>query len=97
MFKLPNFYLLCVVQLSEWKYRLILPVPLFLVDELLAIVPMLTWIARLTPSSAVLEKVDADKICRMVFVVWRKIRVAGSFTMVEVNDNDGTKVKIQLL
>jgi len=96
MFRLPNFYLLCVVQLPDWKHRLVLPLPLFLVDELLDLVPLLMRIARLTPASAVLERVDVDRISRMVTMSWNKIRRAGSFTIIEI-DNDGTKVKLQLL
>lgn len=97
MLKLPNFYMLCVVQLPEWKHRLVVPVPLFLVDELLAIVPLITRVARLTPAGAVLEKVNADKIGHMVNDVWHKIRAAGSFTVVEFNDKDGTRVKIRFI
>lgn len=97
MFKLPNFYMLCVVQMPDWKHRLVLPVPLFLVDELLALVPIATRIARLTPASVVLDKVDVDKINHMVVATWQKIRAAGSFTIAEINSDDGTRVKIQLI
>ncbi|MDP3486408.1 MAG: hypothetical protein Q8S19_00560 [Bacillota bacterium] len=80
--------MLCVIKHPEWKYRLIVTVPLFLVDEVLAVA---SWGIRMARFSRF------KKVCNSVEYAWRSVRNAGPFTLVEVNGGDGTQVEIRLI
>ena len=99
MIKRPNFYLLCVVKESSWKYPLVVPVPLFLMDELLDLTGYVLRFMRHKKMRIPTEfnGVKVDDVIKVLRGSWREIRRAGSFTLVEVNDADGTKVSVKLI
>ena len=100
MFRRPNFYLLCVVKLPEWKHRLIIPVPLFLVDEVMDLASWGIRLARFSRRSTLkvgIKMADIERICGSVESAWWAMRKAGSFTLAQVDSRDGTKVEIRLI
>jgi len=97
MFKLPSFYLLCIVKAPDLKHRIIVPIPLFLIDDLLSVVPLAIRIAKLTPASRVLKKVDVERIWHVIESSWKSLRHAGSFTMVDFSAKDGTRIYVRMV
>lgn len=97
VFKRPSFYMLCVIQIPEWKRRLIIPLPLFLVDEILALVPLALSVVRLTPAAKVVKKVDINKVYPVIAETWRTLRHSGPFTVVDLASGDGTRVLLKII
>lgn len=92
--------MLCVIKQPDWKHRLVVPVPLFLVDEVLAVASWGLRMARFSRLSIVkigTKNVNLAKACDSVEYAWRSMRKAGPFTLVEVNSGDGTQVEIRLI
>ncbi|MBT9156544.1 MAG: hypothetical protein DDT37_01530 [Firmicutes bacterium] len=94
MFRLPNFFLVVMVKPVAWRFPLILPVPLFLVDELLEIGETAYYFLgrKHVPRK---WRETASRGIEGMRRVWRSIRRAGTFTLVDV-EASGVRVWVRL-
>ena len=95
MFRLPNFFLVVLVRPSAWRFPLIIPVPLFLVDELLEIGETLYCLLgnRRVPLK---WRESTNKAMQGMRRIWRSTRRAGSFTLVDI-EAEGVRVWVRLV
>jgi len=102
--RLPNFFLLCIVRPAGWRLPLVLPLPIFLVDELLEAGEALLWLfslkflghrrlGRLLLSFQPFLRGGLPKVRE----AWRKVRRSGSYTIFETEQKSGLKVTIKFI
>lgn len=108
MAKRPNFFLLCEVKPAGWNHRLTVPVPLFIVDDLLDSWPLVRRVLhKCLPNDKIGQveqilqengvKLDMKALnVRDIKRFWRKFRNLGRFTLVDVESED-VLVKVKLL
>lgn len=98
----PSFFLICSVRVPDWRHRLVIPVPLLVLDDLLQ-TGLSIWklVSRFRPQlhdqlSQHLPEVRAA--LREVPQLMAELRHAGPFTLVEVNNPDeGVEVLVRLV
>lgn len=102
--KAQNYFLLVKVKPDDWKHKLVIPVPIFLVDEIIKAAP---WVIKLwkkyAPDSyeSTVEQcqelgIDMGAVQESLYELWRAIRRAGSFTIVDVKAED-TEVEVKFI
>lgn len=98
----PSFFLVCSVKLPERRRRLVIPVPLLVLDDLLQ-TGLFVWqlVCRFRPQlSAALDGhlPQVRAALQAVPQLMRTLRTAGPFTMVEVADpGEGVEVTVRLI
>lgn len=89
--------MLCVIKMPDWRHRLIIPFPIFLLDDVIALA---AWATRFIPAhvgSNLPFGTDIKKVLSKIPEVWDTFRHAGPFTVVEFVDGSGTKVSIRMI
>lgn len=88
MLRLPNFFLIVFVKPVDWRFPLVLAVPLFLVDELLEICETVFYLFR--------HRQGLGRYVRYARRVWHSTRRAGAFTLVHV-EAEGVRISVRLV
>lgn len=88
--------MLCIIKVPELRRRIILPIPLFLVDEILDIGSVVFSLINRKYLPRELNDKQIQGILNAVRAAWREIRRAGSFTLVDVNSG-GAQVSIKVV
>lgn len=88
--------MLCIIKVPEYRHRIIVPIPLFLVDEILDIGVTILGLINRKHLPRELHNGQVQGIFKAVCGAWREIRRAGSFTLVDVQSG-GTCVSIRLI
>jgi len=90
MLRLPNFFMLCIIRLPSWKLPLVLPLPIFLVDEILDALEQ--W-----GRFFLFRNKGLSRILGGLREAWRGVRMVGAYTLLEVRTKDGVHVAFKFL
>jgi len=90
MLRLPNFFMLCIVRLPSWRLPLVLPLPIFLIDDILDALEQ--W-----GRFFLFRKKRLSHIFGGLQEGWRRVRALGSYTLLEVRTKDGVHVLLKFL
>ncbi len=95
MLRLPNFFLVVLVKPAKWRFPLVLPLPLFLVDEVLELVELAFCLFGRKHIPAKWRSTASRAVADMRRF-WRSTRRAGAFTLVDVETRE-VRVSVRLL
>ncbi|MBS3938627.1 MAG: hypothetical protein KGZ50_08670 [Peptococcaceae bacterium] len=101
--RLPNFFLLCTVRFPGRRLPLIIPLPIFLVDELLDSLGSFLWLVPLPRGLKQKGRVFLFSAATLPLALqtaqraWHKIRMSGSYTLLEVRSQQGVHVLIKFI
>lgn len=98
----PSFFLVCNIKVPSLRHRIVIPLPLWVLDDLLqAGFSIWTWVARFRPelpASMDRHLPGATAALSDVSHLFGALRQVGPFTLVEVdNPADGVRVSIKLV
>jgi len=102
--RLPNFFLVCIVRPAGWRLPLVLPLPIFLVDEIIEAGEVLLWLLSLKFGGRRrwgkflfnLQPFLRGGLPK-VREAWRKVRRSGSYVLFEAEQKSGLKVTIKFI
>ncbi|MEC9488662.1 MAG: hypothetical protein UMV23_04180 [Halanaerobium sp.] len=107
----PSLFMMISIKAEDLKHRIMIPLPLFLMSELLDCLVYLTYLytkfsKKERPLKRLLGKVpylqedfgqlDEVQLVEMAADLFSELRRYGSFTLLEVRDGD-TQVKIRMI
>jgi len=93
--RLPNFFLVVLVKPARWRFPLLLPLPLFVVDDLLDLAEIAYYFfgRKHVPRK---WRESASRAIAGLREFWRRTRRAGAFTLVDVEARD-VRISVRLL
>lgn len=89
--------MLFTIRLPDWKHSLVLPIPLFLFDDIVSFAFSITSLVGRTMNKKLFNEMTLKELVNTLESAWYSIRRAGAYTLVDVNSDDGTRISIKMI